>query len=151
MIGSDGKAMGVFQREKALELARSEGLDLVEVASHTNPPVCKIMDFSKFKYEEEKRERQSLKKQRQHRLKELRVHLNIEEHDYQVKLHQILNFLKKKNKVKVNLFFRGREMRHLDLGKRLLDRFISDIKEEANVEKEPQLIGRIMSVLISPK
>lgn len=151
MIGSDGKALGIFQREKALELARNEGLDLVEVAFQANPPVCKITDFSKFKYEEEKRERQNLKKQRQHRLKEIRIHLNIEEHDYQVKLHQILNFLKKKNKVKINLFLRGREMTHLDLGKRLLDRFISDTKEEANVEKEPQLIGRIMSVLISPK
>jgi len=151
LISSDGRALGIFQREKALELARNEGLDLVEVASQANPPVCKIMDFSKFKYEEEKRERQILKKQRQHRLKEIRIHLNIEEHDYQVKLHQILNFLKKKNKVKINLFFRGREMAHSDLGKRLLDRFISDTKEEANVEKEPQLTGRVMSVLISPK
>jgi translation initiation factor IF-3 len=143
--------LGIFQREKALELAQQEGLDLVEVAPQTQPPVCRIIDFSKFKYEEEKKERQILRTQRQHRLKEVRLKPNIEEHDYQVKLKAVLNFLKRGNKVKINLFFRGREITHLDLGKKILDRFISDIKEIGNVEREPVLLGRVMSVLISPK
>lgn len=151
MIAPDGKSLGIFEREKALELAREQGLDLVEVAPQAQPPVCRIIDFSKFKYEEEKRERKILRTQRQHRLKEVRIKPNIEEHDYQVKLKTILNFLKRGNKVKINLFFRGREIAHLDLGRMILDRFISDIKESGIVEREPVLVGKTISVLISPK
>lgn len=151
MIGSDGKTLGVFSREKALELAREQELDLVEVAPFATPPVCRIIDFSKFKYEEEKKKKHILKTQRQHRLKEIRLKPNIEEHDYQTKLKAALNFLSKGNKVKINLFFRGREMAHLDLGKKILDRFMSDITGVANIEREPRLIGKVMSVLIGPK
>ena len=151
LIGSDSKPLGILPREKALELARQEGLDLVEVSPFANPPVCRIIDFSKFKYEEEKRERQILKHQRQYKLKEIRIHPNIEEHDYQVKLKKIYDFLKRGNKVKINLFFRGREMAHLDLGKKILDRFIAETKEVGNIEREPRLLGRIMFVLINPK
>ena len=151
LIGSDGKALGIFQREKALELAREQGLDLVEVAPQASPPVCRICDFSKLKYEEEKRERQILKTQRQHKLKEIRVKPNIEEHDYQVKLKAVLNFLERGNKVKINLFFRGREIMHLDLGRKILDRFISDISGVGSIEREPVLLGKVMSVLITPR
>lgn len=152
LIGAEGEQLGVVSIQKALELASQHELDLVEVAApQGSPPVCRIMDFSKFKYDQEKKERQAKKHQRQMHLKEIRLKPNIEEHDYQVKLKQAIGFLKKKDKVKVNLFFRGRQFEHIDLGKKLMDRFICDALGYGQLEKEPTLEGRVISVLMVPK
>jgi len=136
---------------RAVELAKTHELDLVEVAPAAKPPVCRIMDFSKYKYDQEKKERRVKKSQRIAHLKQIRVKPHIEEHDYQVKLKQVIAFLDKKDKVKVNLFFRGREMAFKDKGKQILNRFSSDIGQHGQVEKEPMMQGRIMSVVLVPK
>ena len=151
LIGADGGQLGVVSIQKAQEMADQNELDLVEVAPSANPPVCRIIDFSKFKYDQEKKEREAKKHQKQGRLKEIRFKPNIDDHDYQTKLKQAITFLKKKDKVKINLFFRGRQMEHLDLGKKILDRFIIDIQNEGQIEREPMLEGRIMSLVVAPK
>ena len=132
-------------------MANQQELDLVEVASTATPPVCRIVEFSKFRYDLEKKERESKKHQKQGRLKEIRLKPNIDEHDYATKVKQAIGFLKKKDKVKINLFFRGRQMEHLDLGRKVLDQFIIDTQNEGHIEKTPTLEGRIMSFVIAPK
>ncbi|MEW6100955.1 MAG: translation initiation factor IF-3 [Candidatus Omnitrophota bacterium] len=151
VIGPDGGQLGIMSAQRAMDLADQHELDLVEVAPGAVPPVCRIIDFSKFKYDQEKREREAKKHQKQGKLKEIRLKPNIDDHDYATKLKQTVTFLKKKDKVKVNLFFRGRQMEHLDLGRKILDRFIIDTQNDGQVEKEPSLEGRIMSLVISPK
>ena len=151
VIGSDGGQLGVMTAQKALELATQQDLDLVEVAPGASPPVCRIIDFSKFKYDQEKKEREAKKHQKQGRLKEIRIKPNIDPHDYQTKLKQAIAFLNKKDKVKVNLFFRGRQMEHMDLGRKILDKFIIDTQNSAQVEKVPVLEGRVISLVLSPK
>lgn len=151
LIGPTGDQLGVVPTQKALELAIQHELDLVEIAPQVSPPVCRVMDFSKFKYDQEKKERQAKKQQRQGHLKEIRVKPNIEEHDYQVKLKQLINFLQKKDKVKLNLFFRGRQIEHKDLGRKVIDRFIQDIQNYGQLEKEPALEGKVISTVIAPK
>lgn len=151
LIGPEGNQMGVMPTFKAMEIANQYELDLVEVAPQASPPVCRIIDFSKFKYDQEKKEREAKKHQRQVHLKEIRVKPNIDEHDYQVKLKQTLAFLQKKDKVKVSLFFRGRQMEHMDLGRKVLDKFVVDTQNDGQVEREPMLEGRIMSLVIAPK
>lgn len=151
LIGAQGEQLGVVPIQKALAMAEQYELDLVEVAPNATPPVCRILDFIKFKYEEEKRERLAKKHQHQVHLKEIRVKPNIEEHDYQVKLRQLNSFLEKKDKVKVSLFFRGREMAHQELGRRILDRFITESTQHGAVEKPPILEGRTISMIIVPK
>jgi len=141
----------VFPVFRALELARQHELDLIEVAPSVVPPVCRIADFSKYKYEEEKKDRVSKKHQHQSRLKEIRLKPHIEEHDYQVKLKQLLKFLSKKDKVKVSMFFRGREMSHAELGRKILDRIMQDSANESQMEKPPLMEGRVISMVISPK
>lgn len=151
LIGPDGNQLGVMLIQKAQELANQYELDLVEVAPNAQPPVCRIIDFSKFKYDQEKKEREAKKHQKQGRLKELRLKPNIDDHDYETKVKQAIAFLKKKDKVKINLFFRGRQMEHLDLGRKVLDKFIMDTQSDGQVEKEPTLEGRIMSFVLAPK
>ena len=151
LIGSDGSQLGIVAVKKALEMADQYELDLVEVATSANPPVCRIMDFSKFKYDQEKKEREAKKHHRHGRLKEIRLKPNIDDHDYQVKVRQAVSFLDRKDKVKVNLFFRGRQMEHMDLGRKILDRFIVDLQSQGQVEREPTLEGRIMSFVVAPK
>ena len=151
LIGADGNQLGVVSIQKALELANQVDLDLVEVAANASPPVCRIIDFSKFKYDQEKKEREAKKHQKQGRLKEIRLKPNIDDHDYGVKLKQAVGFLQKKDKVKINLFFRGRQMEHIDLGKKVLDKFVIDTQNVGQVEKGSNLEGRIMSVVIAPK
>lgn len=151
LIDSDGGQLGVVAIQKALEIASQQDLDLVEVAPNASPPVCRIIDYSKFKYDQEKKEREAKKHQKQGRLKEIRLKPNIDDHDYEVKLRQTIGFLHKKDKVKINLFFRGRQMEHLDLGKKILDRFVIDTQNSGQLEKEPRLEGRIMSLVIAPK
>jgi translation initiation factor IF-3 len=137
--------------QKAMDLANQHDLDLVEVAPQAEPPVCRIMDFSKFKYDQEKKEREAKKHQVKIHLKEVRIKPNIDEHDYQVKLKQAINFLNKKDKVKVSLMFRGRQMEHIDLGRRVLDRFINDAQHAGKVEKDSSIEGRVMSVVLAPR
>lgn len=137
--------------QRAIEIANQHETDLVEVAPAANPPVCRIIDFSKFKYDLEKKERESKKHQKQGRLKEIRLKPNIDEHDFETKVKQVVSFLKKKDKVRVNLFFRGRQMEHLDLGRNVLDKFIAATVNDGQVEKAPSMEGRIMSFVIAPK
>lgn len=151
LIGPDGVQLGIMPTAKAQEIANQYELDLVEVAATANPPVCRIIDFSKFKYDQEKKEREAKKHQHHTCLKELRLKPNIDEHDYQTKLKQAISFLEKKDKVKVNLFFRGRQMEHLELGRKVIDRFIAETQNYGQVEKEPTLEGRVISLLIGPK
>ncbi|MCM8800765.1 MAG: translation initiation factor IF-3 [Candidatus Omnitrophica bacterium] len=151
LIDPDGKQLGVVPLQKALEIANQYDLDLIEVAPQASPPVCKIADFSKFKYNQEKKERLVKKHHKQGRLKEIRLKPNINEHDYQTKLKQAMNFLKKKDKVKINMFFRGRQMEHLELGKQILDKLIQDTQQIAQIEKEPHLEGRVMSLVFAPR
>ena len=150
VIGPEGEQLGILSRAKGLELAAQNELDLVEVAPQAQPPVCRIMDFSKFKYEQEKKERQAKKHQTLIKIKEIRVKPKIEEHDYQVKLKQLHNFLDKGNKVKINLFYRGREMSHQELGQRIINRFIQDSHEKGILEKPPAREGRVLSLVIAP-
>ena len=151
LIGADGGQLGVVSIEKAQEMADQNELDLVEVAPSANPPVCRIIDFSKFKYDQEKKEREAKKHQKQSRLKEIRLKPNIDDHDYEVKLKQTVSFLNRKDKVKINMFFRGRQMEHMDLGRKVLDRFIIDTQNAGQIEKVPGLEGRVMSLVIAPK
>ncbi len=151
LIGSDGGQLGVVPIQKALEIASQDDLDLVEVAPQASPPVCRIIDFSKFKYDQEKKEREAKKHQKQGRLKEIRLKPNIDIHDYQTKLKQAVAFLNKNDKVKINLFFRGRQMEHMDLGRKILDRFIVDTQNAAQLEKGPMLEGRVISLVLAPK
>ena len=151
LIGPEGNQLGVVPINKAQELANQHDLDLVEVAASANPPVCRIIDFSKFKYDQEKKEREAKKHQKHSRLKEIRLKPNIDIHDFQTKLKQAITFLEKRDKVKVNLIFRGRQMEHLDLGRKILDRFIKEAQSHGQVEKEPGLEGRVMSFVIAPK
>ena len=151
LIGPDGNQLGVMATSRAQELAVQYELDLVEVAATASPPVCRIIDFSKFKYDQEKKEREAKKHQKMTRLKEIRVKPNIDDHDYQTKLKQVITFLHKKDKVKINLFFRGRQMEHLDLGRKIIDRFIADTQNDGQLEKDPALEGRVISLVVSPK
>jgi translation initiation factor IF-3 len=151
LIGPDGGQLGIVPINKAIELANQHELDLVEVAPTAAPPVCRIIDFSKFKYDQEKKEREAKKHQKQGKLKEIRLKPNIDEHDYQTKLKQAIAFLNKKDKVRINLFFRGRQMEHLDLGRKILDKFMLDTQNSGQVEKDPSLEGKIMSLVIAPK
>jgi len=151
LVGPEGNQLGVVPTPKALELANQHELDLVEVASSASPPVCRIMDFSKFKYDQEKKEREAKKHSKQSRLKEIRLKPNIDDHDFQVKVNHAIAFLKKKDKVKVSLFFRGRQMEHMDLGRKIIDKFIVDTQNDGQLEKQPILEGRIISLVVAPK
>ncbi len=151
VVGPDGGQLGVMLVQKAQETADQHGLDLVEVAPQANPPVCRIIDFSKFKYDQEKKEREAKKHQKQGQIKEIRLKPNIDEHDYQVKLKQATSFLNRKDRVKVALFFKGRQIEHLDLGRKVLDRFITDTQNVGQLEKEPALESKVMSLIIAPK
>jgi translation initiation factor IF-3 len=143
--------LGILPVEQGLELARQHELDLVEVAAKSLPPVCRIMDYSKYKYDQAKKEREARKQQKKVCIKEIRVKPKIEEHDYQVKLSHLIRFLKRGDKVKITLFFRGREISHIELGRRILDRFANDISEIAEAEKKPFLEGRLMTMVVAPK
>ncbi|MDD2927244.1 MAG: translation initiation factor IF-3 [Candidatus Omnitrophica bacterium] len=151
VVGPDGNQLGVMAIQRAIDLANQHELDLVEIAPSANPPVCRIIDYSKFKYDEEKKEREAKKHQKQGKLKEIRLKPNIDEHDFETKLKQAATFLKKKDKVKINLFFRGRQMEHIDLGRKVVDKFIQDIQSDGQVEKPTMMEGRIMSFVVAPK
>ncbi len=143
--------MGVVGTEEALRAAQEVGLDLVEVAPNVSPPVCRIMDYSRFKYEQEKREREAKKKQHVTHVKELKIGPKIAEHDYQTKLNHLVRFVKRGDKVKVTMRFRGREMQHIDLGKKVLERLAQDVTEVAEQERPPVMEGRLMTTLMKPR
>ena len=135
----------------AMRLAAEQHLDLVEIAPTAKPPVCRIMDFGKYKYEQQKRERETRKKQRIISVKEVKLRPNIEDHDFDVKLKNALRFLEDGDKVKITIMFRGRELSHPELGRVLLDRMAECIRELAIIEREPKLEGKNMIMIVSPK
>ena len=136
--------------EKALELAEQAGLDLVEISPNATPPVCKIMDFGKFKYETQKKESEARKKQHVIEIKEIKFRPNTDTNDYDVKMRSVFKFLEGGDKVKVTLRFRGREMAHLELGRKLLERVADDVVEHGKIESMPRLEGRQMVMMINP-
>lgn len=150
MIGPESEQLGVVAIFRALDLAREYGLDLVEIAPTAQPPVCRIMDYSKFKYEQEKKERLMKKNQAVVHLKQIRLKPHIGDGDFQVKVKQAIGFLKKKDKVKINMMFRGREITHIELGREILDRFVKDVAEYGQPEKDPFMEGRVMTVQFNP-
>lgn len=151
VIGPNSEQLGVVNIRRALELARESNLDLVEVSPTSTPPVCRIIDYSKYKYDQEKKERRVKRSQHVAHLKQIRMKPHIDEHDYKIKIRQAMGFLAKKDKVKINLFFRGREMSFRDQGEKIIARAISDLTEFGQVEKAPMMEGRVLSVLVSPR
>ena len=143
--------MGVMTTPDAIKAAEDAGLDLVEVAPTAVPPVCRIIDYSKYKYEQEKKEKEARKKQRVIHIKEVRMGPKIGEHDYQFKLRNLEDFLKRGDKVKVTMMFKGREMSHIDLGRKIFDRLASDISAVGEIEESPRLEGRIIGMVIRAK
>ncbi len=142
--------MGVVRPERALEMAQDAGLDLVEISPNATPPVCKIMDFGKYKYEQQKRESEARKKQKTIEVKEVKFRPNTDTHDYDVKMRNVVKFLENGDKVKVTLRFRGREMAHQNLGRDLLERVAADVEEIGKVENMPKMEGRQMVMMIGP-
>ncbi len=131
-------------------MAKEHELDLVEIAPTGKPPVCRIMDYSKYKYDQEKKERRIKKNQHVTHLKQIRLKPHIGDSDYQIKLKKVLTFLEDKDKVKINMFFRGREMAHKELGREILERMVSDTAEHGKPEKAPSMEGRVMYILLTP-
>jgi translation initiation factor IF-3 len=143
--------LGIVPLEEALTRAAEEKLDLVEVAPKASPPVCKIMDYGKYKYLQAKKSQEAKKKQTTIQVKEVKIRPKTEEHDYQFKLRHIKRFLSEKNKAKVTIMFRGREIAHSELGMKVLERIIADIEEEGIVEQSPKLEGRNMIMILAPR
>ena len=150
LIGADGENVGVVTPDRAMEMAADAGLDLVEISPNANPPVCKIMDFGKYKYETQKREAEARKKQKIIEVKEVKFRPGTDTHDYDVKMRNVVKFLENGDKVKITLRFRGREMAHQDLGRQLLERIAEDIKTVGRVENMPKMEGRQMIMIIGP-
>ena len=150
VIGSDGSQLGVMPVEQALAKAQSEGMDLVEISPMAKPPVCKIMDYGKFKYLEKKKQNEAKKKQVVVQLKEVKLRPRTEEHDYAVKIRKIREFLGEANKARVTVTFRGREMSHRELGQKVLQRVIDDSREYAVIESAPRMEGRQLFMILAP-
>jgi translation initiation factor IF-3 len=150
LIGAEGENVGVISPERALVMAEDAGLDLVEISPNATPPVCKIMDFGKFKYETQKKEAEARKKQKIIEIKEVKFRPNTDNHDYDVKMRNVFKFLENGDKVKITLRFRGREMAHQELGRQLLERVAEDTKDAGKVENFPKMEGRQMVMLIGP-
>ena len=151
LIGAEGEQIGVVSRDDALDRAANLGLDLVIVADKSDPPVCKIMDYGKFKYEEQKKKNEARKKQKTIDVKEIKLRPNIDSHDYDVKMRSMVKFLNEGDKVKVTMRFRGREMAHQNLGLDVLHRVRDDLEELSKIEQFPKMEGRQMVMVLSPK
>lgn len=147
----DGEQKGVISYSEAMQLAENADLDLVEVAPQAKPPVCKIMDYGKYKFEQKKKEKELKKKQNIIHVKELTMGPSIEAHDYDVKLKKALGFLEKGDKIKFTIRFRGRQIVHKDRGREILERFAADLEEVAVLEKRPVMEGRRMFLIVAPK
>ena len=150
VIGSDGGNLGTLQLNKAIEIAKSEGLDLIEISPNDNPPVCKIMDMGKYKYDLQKKANVAKKKQRVVALKEIKLRPGTDVHDYNFKIKNAKKFLAKKDKVKFTVKFKGREMQHIQLGRDLMNRIIEDTKDVGKLETQPKFEGRQMIMIIQP-
>lgn len=151
MIDPDGNQLGVIPIQTALASAEEFGLDLVEVSPNATPPVCKIMDYGRFKYQQDKRQQEAKKKQTRIQVKEIKVRPKTDTHDLEVKLGHIRKFIEKKNKVKVTVVFRGREITLTERGKELLEQIAETAGEFATIEQQPKLEGRTMAMLLGPK
>jgi len=143
--------VGVVSKEEGLEIALDAGLDLVEISPNADPPVCKVLDYGKYKYEAQKKANEARKKQKVIEVKEIKMRPGIDEHDYQVKMRSVQRFIGDGDKVKMTMRFRGREMAHQELGKKVLDRVRDDVDEVAKVEQFPKSEGRLMTMVIAPK
>jgi translation initiation factor IF-3 len=150
LIDADGNMVGIVTPEKANTMAIESGLDLVEISPNASPPVCKIMDFGKFKYDQQKREAEARKKQKTIELKEIKFRPNTDKHDYEVKMRSVTKFLENGDKVRITLRFRGREMAHQQIGMELLKRVESDLESMASVEQFPTLEGRQLVMMMAP-
>lgn len=151
MIGPDGEQVGILPRLEALRMAQDSGLDLVEIQPNADPPVCRIMDYGKFKFELQKKANLAKKKQKQIEIKEMKFRPGTDDGDFQVKMRAIRRFLEEGDKVKINLRFRGRELAHIDIGDAMLTRIAKEVGEDAVVEQRSRVEGRVMSMMISPK
>lgn len=151
LIGEDGEQLGVVPLAKALAVAEEAGLDLVEIAPMANPPVCKVMDYGKYRYQEQKKAQEARLKQKQIQVKEIKLRPGTDENDYQIKLRNLRRFLEEGDKAKVTLRFRGRELSHQELGMRQLERIREDLADLGVVEQMPRLEGRQMVMVIAPK
>lgn len=150
VVNAEGQPLGIMSSREALKLAYEKDLDLVLIAPQAQPPVCKIMDYGKFCFEKQKREKEAKKKQQTVELKEIQLSCRIDTHDYETKLNQARKFLASGNKVRVVMRFRGREMSHMSIGRDLLDKFLADTQDVGVCDKKPVLDGRFMSMVINP-
>ena len=151
MIGPEGEQVGILSRDEALAMAQDAGLDLVEIQPNGDPPVCRIMDFGKFKFEAQKKAHAAKKKQKQVEIKELKFRPVTDVGDYQIKMRNLRRFLEEGDKVKITIRFRGREMSHQELGRAMVDKITAEIAEEAIIEQFPRMEGRLMVMMIAPK
>jgi len=151
VIGPEGEQLGIFTRDLALRKAKEFDLDLVEVAPQADPPVCRIIDFAKYKYEQDKREKEVRKHQKQAQLKEVRIRPRIGSHDYEVKLKHIKEFLEKRHKVRVRMWFRGREIAHKDIGNKVIEKLLKDVEKVGRVDREPHMMGKTLVLILSPR
>ena len=151
VIGAEGEQLGILQRTEAIARAREIGCDLVEVSSNATPPVCRIMDYGKFKYEQQKKKQDAKKRQAVVQVKEIKVRPKTDEHDYETKLKHIRSFLEDGDRCKVTVFFRGREIVHKDRGIEILERIVKDLEDVGKVEQEPRAEGRTLQMLVVPK
>ncbi|MDR0380004.1 MAG: translation initiation factor IF-3 [Candidatus Accumulibacter sp.] len=150
LVGAGGEALGIVGLRQALRLAEEASVDLVEIAPLAQPPVCRIMDYGKFKYQEQKRQHEQKLRQKQIQVKEVKLRPGTDENDYQIKLRNMTRFLQDEDKVKVTLRFRGREMAHQDIGLRQIERIRDDLRELATVEQMPKMEGRQMVMILAP-
>ena len=151
VIGAEGDQLGILPRNEAVAMAREAGMDLVEVAATTDPPVCRIMDYGKFKYEQQKKKAEAKKRQSVVQIKEIKVRPKTDDHDYDTKIRHIRRFLEDGDRCKVTVFFRGREIVHKDRGLAILDRMVLDLADVAKLEQEPRAEGRTLQMLLVPK
>ncbi|MBI4797295.1 MAG: translation initiation factor IF-3 [Desulfarculus sp.] len=151
LVDAEGEQVGIVAIDQALQLAAEAGLDLVEVAPNAEPPVCRIMDYGKFKFQQAKKAQEAKKKQTQTQVKEIKLRPKIEDHDFGFKLRNIIKFLEEHDRVKVTVQFRGREIAYADAGRRLLERVIEEVGDLGTVEGSPKMEGRFLSVFIAPK
>lgn len=151
MIAADGEQLGIMSPKEAMELADERGLDLVMVSDKAEPPVCRIIDYGKYKFEQEKKAREARKRQHNAELKEVKMRYKIDDHDYHVRVNHAERFLKSGDKVKATVMFRGREIQHTDLAEKLLQRMAKDLESVGEVQQLPKREGRNMILLLSPK
>ena len=151
LISQTNEQLGIIPFEAALNRAEEAGLDLVEVQAKAEPPVCRIMDYSKYQFDESKRQRENRKTQVQPKLKEIKLHANIDENDFQIKSRRVVDFLTRGDKVRVLLVFRGREMTHTEIGQQVIDRLLKSVETIANIDNPPKLVGKSIITILSVK